>query len=91
MENKTKLRVLYLYLYLIQHTDPDNPLSTMELTKLLRAEHGIKIARNTICDDLSMLEDSDRRIKHYSSTQNKYYYDGQLFDVAELGYVYIMV
>ena len=84
MENKTKLRVLYLYLYLLDHTDPEHPLSTMELTKLLQAEHGIKIARNTICDDLAMLEDSDRHIKHYASTQNKYYYDGQLFDVAEL-------
>ena len=31
-----------------------------------------------------MLHDCGLNIEHYESTQNKYYYDGQTFDLAEL-------
>ena len=41
MENKTKLRILYLYQHLIQNTDPDHPMSTVELTKMLVNKYGI--------------------------------------------------
>ena len=84
MENGTKLRILYLYQHLIQNTDPDHPASTVELMKMLEQQHGIKVSRNTISDDLAMLRDCGLQIEIIHSTQNKYYFDGQLFDVPEL-------
>lgn len=82
--NGTKLRILYLYQHLVRHTDADHTLSTAELMKILREEYAVKVSRNTISDDLAMLHDCGLNIEHYESTQNKYYYDGQTFDLAEL-------
>jgi len=84
MENGTKLRLLYLYQHLIQNTDPENPESTVELMKMLKEKYDIKVSRNTISDDLAMLHDCDLHIEYYKSTQNKYYFDGQTYDLAEL-------
>lgn len=84
MENGTKLRILYLYQHLILNTDPDHPESTAELMKMLKDKYDIKVSRNTISDDLQMLHDCDLQIEVIHSTQNKYYFDGQLFDIPEL-------
>lgn len=84
MENGTKFRILYLYQHLVQHTDAEHPLSTVELIKALDERYSLKVSRNTIADDLVMLHDCGLHIEHYKSTQNKYYYDGQAYDLAEL-------
>ena len=84
MENGTKLRILYLYQHLVQHTDAEHTLSTAELMKILKEEYSLKVSRNTISDDLAMLHDCGLHIEHYESTQNKYYYDGHIYDLAEL-------
>ena len=84
MENGTKLRILYLYQHLLKHTDAEHPLSTAELIKILKEQYAIKVSRNTISDDLAMLHNCGLHIEHYESTQNKYYYDGHLYDLAEL-------
>ena len=39
MENRSKLRILYLYQYLVQNTTSEQPASTVELTKMLRDEY----------------------------------------------------
>ena len=75
MENGTKLRILYLYQHLVQHTDAEHTLSTAELIK---EDYSVKVSRNTISNDLAMLHDCGLHIEHYESTQNKYYYDGQV-------------
>ena len=82
--NGTKLRILYLYQHLVRHTDAEHTLSTTELMKILKEEYAVKVSRNTINDDLTMLHDCGLNIEHYESTQNKYYFDGQTFDLAEL-------
>ena len=82
--NGTKLRILYLYQHLVRHTDAEHTLSTTELMKILKEEYAVKVSRNTISDDLTMLHDCGLNIEHYESTQNKYYFDGQAFDLAEL-------
>lgn len=69
---------------MVRHTDAEHTLSTAELMKILREEYAVKVSRNTISDDLAMLHDCGLNIEHYESTQNKYYYDGQTFDLAEL-------
>ena len=84
MENGTKHRILYLYQHLLQHTDAEHPLSTAELIKILKEQYAIKVSRNTISDDLAILHDCGLHIEHYESTQNKYYYDGHTYDLAEL-------
>ena len=84
MENGTKHRILYLYQHLLQHTDAEHPLSTAELMKILKEQYAIKVSRSTISDDLAMLHNCGLHIEHYESTQNKYYYDGHLYDLAEL-------
>ncbi|WP_315541876.1 helix-turn-helix transcriptional regulator [Stomatobaculum longum] len=84
MENGTKHRILYLYQHLLQHTDAEHPLSTAELIKILKEQYTVKVSRNTISDDLATLHDCGLHIEHYESTQNKYYYDGHAYDLAEL-------
>lgn len=84
MENKTKLRLLYLYQYLVQHTDSEHTISTADLIKVLDDVYSIKVSRNTIANDLMMLHESGLSIEHFQSTQNRYYYDGQVYDLAEL-------
>ena len=84
MENGTKLRILYLYQHLVQHTDAEHTLSTAELMKILKEDYSVKVSRNTISDDLSMLHDCGLHIEHYESTQNKYYYDGHIYELPEL-------
>lgn len=84
MKRQMKLRILYLYQHLLQHTDAEHPLSTAELIKILKEQYAIKVSRNTISDDLAMLHNCGLHIEHYESTQNKYYYDGHLYDLAEL-------
>ena len=84
MESITKLRILYLYQHLLKYTDAEHPLSTAELIKILKEQYAIKVSRNTISDDLTILHDCGLHIEHYESTQNKYYYDGHTYDLAEL-------
>ena len=84
MENGTKLRILYLYQHLVQHTDAENTLSTAELMKILEEDYSLKVSRNTISNDLAMLHDCGLHIEHYESTQNKYYYDGHVYELPEL-------
>ena len=84
MENGTKLRLLYIYQYLLEHTDQDHPQSTVELIQMLNDKYAMKVSRNTVCNDLIMLRNSDLHIEYVESTQNKYYYDGRPFEVSEL-------
>lgn len=84
MENDTKRRILYLYQHLVRHTDAEHTLLTAELMKILKETYAIQVSRNTISDDLAMLHDCGLHIEHYKSTQNRYYYDGQIYELPEL-------
>ena len=52
--------------------------------KILKETYAIQVSRNTISDDLAMLHDCGLHIEHYKSTQNRYYYDGQIYELPEL-------
>lgn len=84
MQNGTKLRILYLYQHLVQYTDAEHTLSTAELIQILKEEYSVTVSRNTISDDLAMLHNCGLHIEHYESTQNKYYYDGHIYELPEL-------
>ena len=76
MENKTKLRLLYLYQHLLEHTDSEHPLATPQLIEILDRQYGIEVNRNTLANDFKMLEQAGIHFEVIHSQQNKYYYDG---------------
>lgn len=84
MEKGTKQRLMYLYAYLVRHTDADHPLSTKQLIRALEREHGIRAGRNTIGEDLAVMRDCGMHIDFHDSTQNLYFFDGQIYQTAEL-------
>lgn len=51
---------------------------------ILKEDYSVKISRNIINDDLAMLYDCGLHIEHQESTQNKYYYDGHIYELPEL-------
>ena len=51
---------------------------------LLKTKYDIDVNRNTLGKDLEVMKQGGLPIEIIHSTQNKYYYDGQLFDLAEL-------
>lgn len=80
----TKFRILYLYQYLVHNSDPEHPVSTRHLIGMLKRDYGIEVNRNTVGDDMHTLHDCGMGIKYYDSTQNQYYYDGQVYESYEL-------
>ena len=84
MENKTKLRLLYLYQHLLQYTDAEHKLTTPQLIEILNKQYGIEVNRNTLANDFKMLEQAGIKFEVVHSQQNQYYYDGRVFDLAEL-------
>ena len=84
MENQTKLRIFYLYQHLIQSSDAEHPISTTDLIKYMKEEHGIDVNRTTITDDFLIMDKAGIHCEVIKSRQNLYYYDDRLFDVAEL-------
>lgn len=84
MRNGTKYRLLYLYQILVQNSDEEHPISTSELKQMLKEKYDIEVNRNTLGNDLDTLKQSGLHIEAIHSTQNKYYFDGRIFDEAEL-------
>ena len=84
MENGTKLRLLYIYQYLLRHSDAEHPVSTPELLKYLKDEYNMDVHRTTLPGDIAMMEEAGIHFEIIKSRQNKYYYDDRPFDVPEL-------
>lgn len=84
METGTKLRILYLYQHLLKYSDAEHPISTGQLIKDLKDQYGISVNRNTLANDLSMLQKSGLSLEVIHSQSNSYYIDNQTFDMAEL-------
>lgn len=84
MENGNKLRLLYIYRHLLRYSDAEHPVSTPELLRFLKEEHGLDVNRTTLPGDFAMMEKAGLHFEVIRSRQNKYYFDGRLFDVAEL-------
>ena len=84
MENGTKLRLLYLYTYLMENSDAEHPVSTPQLIQYLKENFDMDVHRTTLPDDFEMLEKAGIHFGVIRSRQNKYYYDGWLFSIPEL-------
>ena len=84
MENQTKLRLFYLYQHMIRNTDPEHRLTTNELIRYMKSEHGIDVDRTTIADDFAIMKQAGINCEVKKSRQNQYYYDDRLFELSEL-------
>ena len=84
MENQTKLRLFYLYQHMIRNTDPEHRLTTNELIRYMKSEHGIDVDRTTIADDFAIMKQAGINCEVKKSRQNQYYYDERLFELSEL-------
>lgn len=84
METGTKLRILYLYQHLLRYSDAEHPISTAQLIEDLKKQYNIDVNRNTLANDLAMLNKSGFNIEVIHSQSNSYYIDTQAFDLAEL-------
>jgi len=84
MENGNKLRLLYIYQHLFRYSDAEHPVTTPELLRYLKEEHGMDVNRTTLPGDFAMMEKAGLHFEVVRSRQNKYYFDGRLFDVPEL-------
>ena len=84
MENGNKLRLLYIYQHLFRYSDAEHPITTPELLRYLKEEHGMDVNRTTLPGDFAMMEKAGLHFEVVRSRQNKYYFDGRLFDVPEL-------
>ena len=54
-QSDSRLRILYLYQMLRQHTDEAHPLSTYQILDRMKAEHGISMHRTTLPRDIEVL------------------------------------
>ena len=80
----TKQRLLYLYKHLVKHSDAAHPISTRQLMDMLEEQYEIHTNRNTVSNDLHTLVDCGMQISYYESTQNRYYYEGQIYEPYEI-------
>ena len=84
MVNENKQRLLKIYKLLMDRTDENHTLSTVQLIKLLEDEYGMQTHRVTIAKDIKILQDSGIDIGVIESTQNKYYIAGRQFETPEV-------
>ncbi len=80
----TKGRLLFLEHYLMEHTDENHMITTDEMIRIYE-EHGFKANRNTIRDDIAVLQASDVDVISERVGNGKgYYICGRQFELAEL-------
>lgn len=83
MEQKNTLRFLYLLQYLYENTDEEHPATTADIINFF-AERDIKVHRQTIANDIELLNDFGFDIITVRSRQNMYFYGTRQLDLAEL-------
>lgn len=79
-----RLRILYLLQLLRTHTDPEHPLSTKQIQDWMLNEHGIKVHRTTVPNDVALLRAAGIPAQMRRSRVMLYYMDDSEFELAEL-------
>ena len=80
----TKGRILFLERYMLEHTDDEHSITTDELISIYE-ENGYKANRNTIRDDVAVLNAAGIEILSERVGNGKVYHIGaRLFELAEL-------
>lgn len=81
---EAKPRILYLQKILLERTDEEHLLSTMQLIGILNDEYGISAHRTTITKDIATLVEYGLDIITIHSTQSKYFVASCRFELPEL-------
>lgn len=81
---ETKPRILYLYKILLERTDEEHPLTTVQIMKILNEEYGITAHRTTIPKDIAALQEFGVDIVVVHSTQSKFFVASRKFELPEL-------
>lgn len=80
---ETKLKLLYLMKILLEQTDEDHVLSTMELINELK-RYGISAERKSIYDDIEALNEFGMDIINKRTQPSGFYVVGREFELPEL-------
>jgi len=83
MAPKVKIRILYVYKYLIQHTDEEHPATIADITAYLKTE-GISAGRKTISADIDHLQEIGVDVVCTKSRQNLYFIGSRSLQLPEL-------
>ena len=79
-----KSRILFLLRYLQENTDDEHIISTNELISLF-AQHGFKVNRDTIRDDVASLNEAGYEvISQRYGKGNAYHYGSRVFEWPEM-------
>ena len=84
MEYDSRVRMLRILELLQKKSDEDHPLTIADILDSLREQWGIETYRITVQKDIAALQEAGYEIEAVRSTQNRYYYSGRLFELAEL-------
>lgn len=84
MDNKSKLRPLYIAKILYDMTDEDHYLSTPEIISILKEKYGIEGYRTTITSDIEALIDFGMEIEVVKSSAMQYHLISREFDLPEI-------
>ncbi len=84
MKDGTKLRLLYLYQFIMKNSDESHPVTTREMTDMLQNEHGMTVNRMTLANDLNMLLETGIPIRVTRAREKSYYYVGRMIDAEDL-------
>ena len=68
----------------MEYSDPEHPLTTSELLRLLSEEYGISAHRTTIPKDIEDLMEFGFDIETISSSQKKYFIASRKFELSEI-------
>lgn len=84
MESDSKLRTLIVAKILYELTDEDHYLTTNQLISILKTEYSISSHRQTIADDIKVLQKVGMDVHVQKSTQNRIRLVNRKFEQAEL-------
>jgi len=83
LKSEKKPRIIYLFQYLLKESDENNPVSTRDITEHLET-FGMSVHRETIADDIAMLQKSGLDVIKIKSSPNKYFIGTREFEFPEL-------
>lgn len=78
-----KIRLLVLYDILHRETDAEHQLSTNELIEKL-AGYGIQATRQTVYDDIEMLNSFGYEVMTIHGRNNRYFVGDRMFELPEV-------
>ena len=84
VEKESRARILRILELLQSQTDPEHPMTIVEIIRLLKERWGIESYRITVQNDIAALIEAGYPIAVVRSTQNRYYIQDRLFSVPEL-------